>query len=153
MKYFAYMAAACGLGLIWYCALLIPRVTRVMLQANGPLFVGAACVTGVALALAFRKQVIRAVSAEEITLLAVGVPTLAAVLTFSTMLIYERSTTPAGPETLAGTAATLLFVALGTPIVFPIVTCYVLLPVGLASVFVLRALGRVLWPEIMETAA
>ena len=148
MRYLVYILVAVVLGVSWYAALLIPVVTRkILLGEQWLFFFTFAGIIAVVLATTFRKQLVLATSAERITLLAVALPILAAVLVMCGATVQEWFVEPGGPETLTAALSILAIISVGTMILFPLLTFYIVLPLGLFSAMVLRGIGKRLWPE------
>ena len=146
MKYLAYIVVAAVLGLTWYAALLIPDVTRQLLLRERLFFSCFSAGGAVILAVVFRKHVARTTSAERIAGFAIGLPILAAVLAMWGLTLRDWIG-DGGPDTFAGALARIAVIGVGTTVVFSFVAFYVVIPMGLLTTFVLRQVGKRLWPE------
>lgn len=146
-----FLAAAVGLALLWYAALLIPWITRTMLH-------GAGWVRAIALLSAFsviaaivlRRPVIRERSPERSAMMALGVPLIGALL-FAwaiTLLEWHRSTDGGSRGPDGDLLFTLFVVTVGTVITLAAKAFYIVIPMGALTVYVMRNVGDTLWPEL-----
>ena len=53
------------------------------------------------------------------------------------------------PTSLASAILALLLVIGGTPLVIALLSFYVVIPMGVVSLWLLRRVGRSLWPEVV----
>ncbi len=147
-KYFAYLAVAGGLGALWYAALLIPRVTRALLVKDAPRPLILLVAISIVLALLTKRCVLGPLDPERAAMVAILTPLAGSVLFVGAITLLGSLFDPTGgPQSVAGWLGALLLLGVGTVVAVFVSAFYVVIPLGLLSLYVMRKVGKVMWRE------
>lgn len=147
-RHLSYLGIAGALGSLWYGALLIPRLTRVILLGNPLRSLTLLVAIGAVLALLFKRFVLGPLDAERAFLIAIAFPLAGSILFVWSLTLLEWVASPTdAPASAAASLGVLLFLAFSGAVAVAVSAFYVIVPMGLLSFYLMRWVGERLWPE------
>ncbi len=150
-KEFLFLAAAAVLAPAWYLALLIPGMTRSMLRSVGPLHgILALCAAAVVFAPLLKRWVIQHRDPEESAFMGLGIALAGAVVFVWVLVLREPlySSGGAPPTPLGDWIFGMGIATIGTVLTIIVKAFYVVIPMGLLTIYAMRMVGDRLWPEL-----
>ncbi len=145
-KHALYLAAAAALGLLWFGALMLPSITRkVLLDGGWAPGLAAACLLTVAFATALRTAIARYREVEWAITGAIALSFAGLVLLFWALMLADWVGSPeAAPGTVPEAAVAMLLVAVESLIALVRYAFWVVIPMGILSLWILRKTGSAL---------
>lgn len=146
-KWLGYSTLAAGLGVVWFAGLMIPPMTRAVVSARWLQSMVILCALSLALSLLLKPWIVGRLEPEGAFLLGGLVPLAGGVLFIWTIWILSllgigESGLPRGGIPSLGT---FLFVSVGTVFALLLGAFYVVVPLGLLSLYVMRRFAGWLW--------
>jgi len=152
-RWVAYLGVAAGLGVLWYCALMVPRLTRTILLHDSRRSLVLLLVISLVLALLSKRFVLGPLDPERTCLIAIITPLFGSVLfIWSMTLLGSIGDSTALTASVPGSVVMLLFLGVSGVVTVSISAFYVVIPMGALSLYLMRRVGKAMWSDSLRLA-